>query len=174
MNLSSLLIPLLLSAVALYGLEKRVDVYATLTHGAEEGLRVLLRIVPALIGLLTAVGMLRASGAMEWFSGLCSPVLGFLGIPPETAPLMLIRPVSGSGALAVASDLLSSCGPDSYEGRVAAVMLGSTETTFYTIAVYFGAAGIHRTRHTVPAALAADFTGFIASALAVRLFFGVK
>ena len=86
---------------------------------------------------------------------------------------MLIRPVSGSGALAVASDLMTTCGPDSYEGRVAAVMLGSTETTFYTIAVYFGSAGIHKTRHTIPAALAADLTGFIASALAVRMFFGI-
>lgn len=172
MNLSSLVIPLLLAGVAVYGMGRRVDVYSALTHGAEEGLTVLLRIVPALVGLLTAVSMFRASGAMEWFSGLCAPVLELLGIPPETAPLMLVRPVSGSGALAVASDLLATYGPDSYVGRVAAVMLGSTETTFYTIAVYFGAAGIHKTRHTVPAALTADFMGFFASALSVRLFFG--
>ncbi len=172
MNLSSLVIPLLLAGVAVYGMGRRVDVYSALTHGAEEGLTVLLRIVPALVGLLTAVSMFRASGAMEWFSDLCAPVLELLGIPAETAPLMLVRPVSGSGALAVASDLLSTYGPDSYVGRVAAVMLGSTETTFYTIAVYFGAAGIHKTRHTVPAALTADFMGFFASALSVRLFFG--
>ncbi|WP_298031407.1 spore maturation protein [uncultured Dysosmobacter sp.] len=172
MNLSSLVIPLLLSAVAVYGMGRRVDVYSALTHGAEEGLTVLLRIIPALVGLLTAVSMFRASGAMEWLSGLCAPVLEALGVPPETTPLMLIRPVSGSGALAVASDLMMTHGPDSYVGRVAAVMLGSTETTFYTIAVYFGSAGIHRTRHTIPAALAADLTGFLASALAVRLFFG--
>ena len=172
MNLSSLVIPLLLAGVAVYGMGRRVDVYSALTHGAEEGLTVLLRIIPALVGLLTAVSMFRASGAMEWFSDLCAPVLELLGIPPETAPLMLVRPVSGSGALAVASDLLATYGPDSYVGRVAAVMLGSTETTFYTIAVYFGAAGIHKTRHTVPAALTADFMGFFASALSVRLFFG--
>ena len=172
MNLSSLVIPLLLAGVAVYGMGRRVDVYSALTHGAEEGLTVLLRIIPALVGLLTAVSMFRASGAMEWFSDLCAPVLELLGIPAETAPLMLVRPVSGSGALAVASDLLSTYGPDSYVGRVAAVMLGSTETTFYTIAVYFGAAGIHKTRHTVPAALTADFMGFFASALSVRLFFG--
>lgn len=171
MNLSSLVIPVLLSAAAVYGLGRRVDVYGALTRGAEEGLTVLLRIVPALVGLLTAVSMFRASGAMEFLSSLCAPVLERVGIPPETAPLMLIRPVSGSGALAVASDLMASHGPDSTVGRVAAVMLGSTETTFYTIAVYFGSAGIHRTRHTVPAALAADLTGFVASALAVRLFF---
>lgn len=172
MNLSSLVIPVLLSAVAICGLGRRVDVYAALTHGAEEGLTVLLRIIPALVGLLTAVGMFRASGAMEYLSDLCRPFLERLGVPPETTPLMLIRPISGSGALAVATDLLTAYGPDSYIGRVAAVMLGSTETTFYTIAVYFGSAGIHRTRHTIPAAITADLTGFVASALAVRLFFG--
>ena len=172
MNLSSLVIPVLLAAVAVYGMGKRVDVYSALTHGAEEGLTVLLRIIPALVGLLTAVSMFRASGAMEWLSHLCAPVLNRAGIPPELMPLMLIRPVSGSGALAVASDVITAHGPDSYAGRVAAVMLGSTETTFYTIAVYFGSAGIHRTRHAVPAALTADLTGFLASALAVRLLFG--
>ena len=168
MNLSSLVIPVLLAGVALYGMGKRVDVYGALTHGAEEGLTVLLKVLPALVGLLTAVAMFRASGALEWLTGLCAPALEFLGI----TPLMLVRPVSGSGALAVGSDLIATYGPDSYIGRVAAVMLGSTETTFYTIAVYFGSAGIIRTRHTVPAALAADLTGFLASAFAVRLFFG--
>ena len=173
MNFSSYVIPVLLAAVAVYGMGKKVNVYSALTHGAEEGLSVLLRIIPALVGLLTAVSMFRASGALEWFSDLCAPLLDLLGIPAETMPLMLIRPVSGSGALAVASDLMMTHGPDSYEGRVAAVMLGSTETTFYTIAVYFGSAGIIRTRHAVPAALVADLAGFLASALAVRLFFGV-
>ena len=172
MSLSSLVIPLLLAGVAAYGMGKRVDVYGALTHGAEEGLTVLLRIIPSLVGLLTAVGMFRASGAMEWLSTLCAPLLKLLGVPPEATPLMLIRPVSGSGALAVATDLMTVYGPDSYIGRVAAVMLGSTETTFYTIAIYFGSAGIHKTRHALPAALAADLTGFIASAFAVRLFFG--
>ncbi|MDD3346656.1 spore maturation protein [Oscillibacter sp.] len=172
MNFSSLVLPVLLAAVAVWGMGHRVDVYGALTHGAGEGLTVLLRIIPALVGLLTAVAMFRASGAMEWLSQLCAPVLGFLGVPPETTPLMLIRPISGNGALAVGTDLMSAYGPDSYIGRVAAVMLGSTETTFYTIAVYFGSAGIHKTRHTVPAALAADLTGFVASAFAVRLFFG--
>ena len=172
MNLSSLVIPVLLAGVAVCGMGRRVDVYSALTHGAEEGLTVLLRVIPALVGLLTAVSMFRASGAMEWLSGLFAPLLERIGIPPETAPLMLVRPVSGNGALAVASDLMYTYGPDSYVGRVAAVMLGSTETTFYTIAVYFGSAGIHKTRHTIPAALAADLTGFIASALAVRIFFG--
>ena len=172
MNLSAYVIPVLLASVAVYGMGRHVDVYSALTHGAEEGLTVLLRVVPALVGLLTAVSMFRVSGAMEWLAGLFAPVLELLGVPPETAPLMLVRPVSGSGALAVATDLMAAHGPDSYIGRVAAVMLGSTETTFYTIAVYFGSAGIHKTRHTVPAALAADLTGFVAAAFAVRLLFG--
>ena len=173
MTVSSWLLPLLLAAVAVCGLGRRVDIYAALTRGAEEGLRTMLRIVPALVGLLTAVSMFRASGAMEQLTALLSPLLTLLGIPPETAPLLLIRPMSGSGALAVGTELMTRFGPDSYIGRVAAVMLGSTETTFYTIAVYFGSAGIHRSRHTVPAALIADLAGFAASALAVRLFFRV-
>lgn len=171
MNLSSLVIPVLLAAVAVYGMGKRVDIYSALTHGAEEGLTVLLRIIPALVGLLTAVSMFRASGAMEWLSTLCASLLERLGLPSEVTPLMLIRPVSGNGALAVATDLIAANGPDSYIGRVAAVMLGSTETTFYTIAVYYGAAGIRRTRHTIPAALAADITGFLAAAWTVRWMF---
>ena len=114
----------------------------------------------------------RASGALEALTSLLSPLLTLLGIPPETAPLMLLRPVSGSGALAAATELIGQYGPDSYIGRTAAVMLGSTETTFYVIAVYFGAAGIKRTRWAVPAALCADITGFAVSALAVRLLWG--
>lgn len=172
MNFSAVVVPALLAGTAMIALWRRVDVYDALTTGAGDGLSVILRIAPALVGLLTAVSMFRASGAMEWLTGLCAPVLDRLGVPPEVTPLMLIRPISGSGALAVGSEVMQSCGPDSYPGRVAAVMLGSTETTFYTIAVYFGAAGITRTRHTVPAALTADLTGFVASALAVRLFFG--
>ena len=171
MNLSSLILPLLLALCALWGMGQKVDVYTALTRGAQEGLRVLLSIVPALVGLLTAVSMFRASGAAELFSRLCAPALELLGIPPETAPLMLIRPVSGSGALAVGTELMTTYGPDSLIGRVTAVMLGSTETTFYTIAVYFGSAGIRKTRHAIPAALIADLTGFAVSAWAVRWLF---
>ena len=173
MNLSSLVIPGLLAAVAVWGTARRVDVYGALSTGAAQGLRVTVQIFPALLGLMTAVSMLRASGALEWLTALCAPALEQLGIPPELMPLMLIRPISGGGALAVGSDLIQSCGPDSYPGRVAAVMLGSTETTFYTVAVYFGAAGIFRTRYAIPAALTADLAGFAASALTVRLFFGL-
>ncbi|KAF5063110.1 spore maturation protein [Oscillibacter ruminantium] len=172
MSPSAMLVPGLLAATAIIALWRRVDVYGALTAGAGEGLTILLRIAPALVGLLTAVAMFRASGAMDWLSGLCAPLLERLGIPADLMPLMLIRPISGSGALAVGSEIMKTSGPDSYAGRVAAVMLGSTETTFYTIAVYFGAAGITRTRHTIPAALTADLMGFVGSALAVRIFFG--
>ena len=159
------------AGLAAAAMGRRTDVYGALTDGAAEGLRVLGRILPALVVLLSAVQMFRASGAMELLTGLLSPVLEGLGIPPETAVLLLVRPVSGSGALAVGSQLMEQYGPDSYIGRVTAVMLGCSETTFYTVAVYYGAAGIRRTRHTVPAALAADAAAFIAAAWAVRVFF---
>ena len=171
MNFSSLLLPLLLSGVGLFGLWRRADVYASLTRGAEDGLRVLSRILPALVALLPAVAMFRASGAMDALSQALTPLLAPLGVPPEVAPLLLTRPISGSGALAVCGELIKAHGPDSQIGRVAAVTLGSTETTFYTIAVYFGAAGIRRTRHAIPAALAADVTGFLVAAWSVRLLF---
>ena len=171
MDLSSLLVPVLLSVTAAVGLGRGVNVYDTLVDGAREGLSVSVKILPSLVGLLTAVYMLRASGAMDFLGQLLAPVLELAGIPPETAALLFIRPVSGGGALAVGSDLIAQYGPDSYIGRVAAVMLGSTETTFYTIAVYFGSAGIRKTRYTIPAALAAGLTGFVAAAFAVRLFF---
>ena len=172
MDYSAYLVPLLLVSVAVFAMGKRVDVYSALTRGAEDGLRVLMRVLPALVGLMTAVYMLRASGAMELLGELLSPLLVQIGIPPETAALLFIRPVSGSGALAIGSELMASHGPDSYVGRVAAVMLGSTETTFYTVAVYFGSAGVSKTRYAIPAALIADLTGFMAAAFAVRLLFG--
>ena len=172
MTLSSLAVPLLLAFVACYAARRKVDVYAALTHGAEEGLTVLLHILPSLVALLSAVYMFRASGAMEALGALFTPALARLGIPAETAPLLFIRPISGSGALAVGSELMATYGPDSYIGRVAAVMLGSSETTFYTIAVYFGSVGIVKTRYTIPASLCADAVMFLTSAAAVRVLMG--
>ena len=169
--LFTMLVPLIMAAVALYGMARRVDVYDALVQGAGDGLGVLVKIVPPLVGLLTAVYMLRASGVLELASGVLAPVLGLLGIPAETAPLLLVRPVSGSAALGVGAELISAFGPDSLVGRTAAVMLGSTVTTFYTIAVYFGVAGIVKTRYAIPAALCADLAGFMASAWAVRVIF---
>jgi spore maturation protein B len=166
-----LIVPLILSGAAIFALSKNIDVFAALTDGASEGLRVVLKILPPLVALLTAVYMLRASGATDALARACTPLLVRLGIPPETAALIFIRPLSGSGALAVGSELIGTYGPDSLVGRTAAVMLGSTETTFYTIAVYFGAVKIKKTRHAIPAALAADFTGFFMASLTVRLLF---
>ena len=167
-----MIVPLVICGVSLYGAARRVDVYDALVRGAGEGLETLLRIVPALVGLLTAVYMLRASGALDLAAQALGPLLERVGLPAELLPLMLVRPVSGSAALGVGAELIAAHGPDSYLGRTAAVMLGSTETTFYTIAVYFGAVGITKTRYAVPAALCADLTGFLAAAWAVRLLFG--
>ena len=169
---TALLIPGLLVGVGLYAALRGVDVYSALCKGAKDGLQVVRDILPPLVVLLTAIAMLRASGLLDALAGLLSPVLRLLGIPAECAPLMLLRPFSGSGALAVGSELMERFGPDSAVGRTAAVMLGSTETTFYVVGVYFGAAGIKKTRHAIPAAVVADLVGFVAAAAAVRWFFG--
>ncbi|MCL2563161.1 MAG: spore maturation protein [Oscillospiraceae bacterium] len=170
-SLFDLVIPLVLLGTAAWALYRRVDVWSAITAGAAEGLGTVVKIFPNLVCLLTAVYMLRASGAMEAFAALLSPVFGLLGIPPEIAPLMVVRPISGSGALAVGAEMIEAHGPDSLIGRTAAVLLGSTETTFYTIAVYFGAAGIQKTRYAIPAALTADVAGFFVAALTVRWWF---
>lgn len=170
--MSALLIPLILAATGLYAAGKRVDVYSALGAGAKDGLGILLRIFPNLVALLTAVAMLRASGAFDLLARALGPALEGLGIPPETLPLMLVRPFSGSGALGVGAELIQTYGPDSTIGRTAAVMLGSTETTFYTVAVYFGAVGVKRSRYAIPAALMADVTGFLVAGWSVRLLFG--
>lgn len=169
--MSEYIVPLLLTGISLIALRKRENAYGHLLSGAADGLKLLLTLTPALILLLTAVTMLRASGAIEILSRYLSPLFHFFGIPPETAMLVLIRPISGSAALAVGADLMAQYGVDSLIGRTAAVMLGSTETTFYTISVYFGAAGIKKTRYTVLAALFADLTGFFVASLTVRLLY---
>ena len=165
------LIPALLLVASLLALRKKESAYDLLLDGAAEGLRLLASILPALILLLTAVHMLKASGAMEQLSMLLAPVFDTCGIPPQTAMLVLVRPISGSAALAVGADLMQQYGVDSAIGRTVAIMLGSTETTFYTISVYFGATGVRKTRYTVLAALLADLTGFIVASLTCRLFY---
>ena len=162
------IVPLLLLAVSVLALRKREDAYGLLLEGAADGLKLLITLIPTLILLLTSITMLRASGAIDWISQLLAPVFSLFGIPSETAILVLIRPFSGSAALAVGTELMNQYGVDSLIGRTAAIMLGSTETTFYAISVYFGAAGIRRTRYTIPAALIADFTGFFMASLTAR------
>ena len=165
------LVPLILLGVSLAALWKQENSYELLLSGAAEGLRLLAAILPALILLLTAVTMFRASGGAELLGKALAPVFSLFGIPPECAMLVLVRPISGSAALAVGSELMARYGVDSEVGRTAAVMLGSTETTFYTLSVYFGAARIKRTRYTLPAALFADFVGFLTASWTVRLLF---
>ena len=164
-------VPLLLLIICLIALRKRENAYDLLLNGAADGLKLLLGLAPALVLLLTAVSMLRESGAVEVMSCFLTPLFRHFGIPPETALLVLIRPISGSAALAVGTELMAQYGVNSIVGRTAAIMLGSTETTFYIISVYFGAAGIKKTRYAVPAALIADFTGFLVASLTARLFF---
>ena len=163
------LVPLLLVLTCALALGRKENAYDIMLSGAGEGLGMLASILPALVLLLTAVSMLRASGAIEVLSDFLAPVMQFLGIPSETAMLVLIRPISGSAALAVGSELMATYGVDSLVGRTAAIMLGSTETTFYTISVYFGAAGIKKTRYALPAALFADFVGFFMASLTARI-----
>ena len=165
------IVPLILAVTAIAALRKKENAYDVLTNGAREGFRMLRTIGPSLVVLLSAVGMLRESGALEALSYLLSPALEFLGIPAETVLLLLVRPISGSAALAIGAELIAAHGPDSLIGRTAAVMLGSTETTFYTISVYFGSWGITKTRYAVPAALIADFVGFLAASWTVRLIY---
>ena len=165
------LIPMILLLASALSLGKKENSYSLLLEGGAEGLRLLKDILPTLVLLLTAVELFRSSGAAELLQRFLSPFFSLLGIPVECALLVLVRPISGSAALAVGAELMAQYGVDSLVGRTAAVMLGSTETTFYTISVYFGAAGIKKTRYALPAALIADLTGFCMAALSVRVFF---
>ena len=163
------IVPIILLVSCCAALRKKENAYDLLICGAADGLKLLLTLIPTLIMLMTAVSMLRASGFIALLTEYISPVFQFFGIPPETVMLVLIRPISGSAALAIGSDLMATYGVDSLIGRTVAIMLGSTETTFYTISVYFGAAGVKKTRYTIPAALIADFTGFFMASLTARL-----
>lgn len=159
------LVPGILVLVCAVALGRKENSYELLLQGSKEGLKLLVSLVPTLILLMTGITMLRSSGATDLLSRFLAPALKWVGIPPETALLVLIRPISGSAALAVGAQLMSQYGVDSAIGRTVAVMLGSTETTFYAISVYSAAAGIKKTRYILPAALLADLTGFITAAL---------
>lgn len=166
-----LLVPLLILGISCYTMAGNRDVYSLMVTGAGVGLSTIKSILPSLIVLLASIQMLRASGAIDAMTSFLTPLCRALGIPPETMPLVVIRPISGSAGLAVGSELMATYGPDSLVGRTTAIMLGSTETTFYTISVYYGAAGIRKTRHTVIAALVADLVGFFAASISARLLF---
>jgi len=169
---SNFVIPLTLAGILGFGLYKKVDVFSEFLEGAKEGLKTAANIAPALIALMTCIGMLKVSGALDAVVWVFSPFARLFSLPEEVLPLAILRPISGSGALVIFNDLLGTYGPDSFIGRVASVMEGSSETTFYTIAVYFGAVKISKTKYTLSASLAADLVGFVVSAHMVRLIFG--
>jgi spore maturation protein B len=165
-------IPLLLAGLPALALSRRVKVYPAFVDGAKAGFETAVRIIPPLVAIFVALAMLRASGAMDTLTRALAPVTGALGIPASVVPMVLVRPLSGGGALGVVGDVLRSEGPDSYAGRLVSVMAGSTETTFYVLAVYMGAAGVTRYRHALAAGLLADLAGMAAAVVAVRLLLG--
>ncbi len=170
--ISTWAIPVLLAGIPLLALARRVKVYPAFVEGAKEGFETAVRIMPPLVAIFVALGMLRASGAMDAAAHALAPLIGPLGIPASVLPLILVRPLSGGGALGVVGDVLRTEGPDGYAGRLVSVMAGSTETTFYVLAVYMGAVGITRYRQALPAALLADLAGFTAAVIVVRMVFG--
>lgn len=161
-------VPVLLVVIPLVGLIKRVKVYEEFVDGAKEGFNVAVRIIPYLVAILVAIGMFRGSGAMDLLTERLRPVLGAVGFPPELFPLAILRSLTGSGSLAFLTDIVTTHGPDSMLARMAATMYGSSETTFYVLAVYFGSVGIRRTRHAVPVSLLADIIAVIASIAVCR------
>lgn len=171
MKLSSYIIPALFVFVLIYGLIKRVDVFDEFLLGAKEGLQAAVKIIPALVALMTCVGMFKVCGGLDVITHAIKPLTTLFNIPSEVVPLALLRPISGSGALALYSDILANHESNSTVARVAGVLMGSSETTFYTIAIYFGAYKINKTRHTALCALSADFVCFLLSAGLISLFF---
>ena len=170
-NISDFAIPLIFAFVLVFALCKKVDVFSEFIEGVKEGVKTVSDVFPALFALVLGVGMFRASGAADFISNAVSPLTDFVGFPKEALPLAILRPFSGSGATAVCDGILSSSGPDSFAGRVASVMLGSSETTFYVIAVYFAATKIRKTRHTLPSALTGDVLICVLSAVVVSMLF---
>ncbi len=170
-NISNYILPIFIVIIISFGIYKRIDVFATFIDGAKKGFDVFLSILPSLTALFLAVQMLKTSQGIEIIIKLLSPIADLLKIPVETLSLCILSPFSGGGSLSIYEGILSEYGPDSYIGRVASVMMGSTETTFYAIAVYFGAVGIKKIRHTAICSLCADLTSFILSGIIVRLFF---
>ena len=170
---SAYIVPVVILLIIVYGLMRGNGIYDSFVDGAAEGLKIVTGILPNIIGIMVAVNMLKASGCIELLANALAPALNRIGMPADIIPLALLRPVSGSGSLGIVGDILKNNGPDSYAGRLASIMMGSTETTFYTVALYYGAAKIKNIRHTLKAALTADAVGILGSLIACRLFFGM-
>jgi len=169
--ISSLSVPLTVFVIIAYGSKKHIAVYDSFVEGAKDGIESTFSIIPPLVGLMVAISALRASGTFEILSKILMPILNIIDMPTEVLPLALLRPVSGSGSLAIVSDIFKNYGCDSFVGKCASVMMGSTETTFYTLAVYFGAVGIKNSRYTLKAALTADLCSMLLSLYITSIFF---
>ncbi len=168
-TISTWAIPVVVAAVTLYAICKKVPVYATFTEGAKEGFSTAVMIIPYLVAMLCAIGMFRASGAMDWLCNLLEPVTSLINMPAEVLPMGIMRSFSGGGAEGMMADLLAAYGTQSQIGRIASVALGSTETTFYVVAVYYGAVGISNTRHSIAAGLLGDLASLIAATVLVNI-----
>ncbi len=165
-------IPVLIGFILLYGTYKKVPTYESFVDGGKEGIKIAVSIIPFLVGMLVAITVFRASGALEFMMGYIRPAMEAIGVPPEIAPLAIIRPISGTAALGMTSDLIAAHGPDSFIGRLASTLQGSTDTTFYVLTVYFGAVGIKKMGDALKVGLLADLVGFIAAIAVVMLVFG--
>lgn len=165
-------IPVILFVVLVLAIFKKVKVYEVFIDGAKEGFQIAVRVIPYLVAILVAIGMFRASGAMDYLIKFLSPLTSLIGMPAEALPVALMRPLSGSGTLGIVTELLNEHGPDSFIGKLTSTMFGSTETTFYVLAVYFGSVGIKKTRHAVAAGLIGDTAGLLAAVLICHIVFG--
>lgn len=170
-GLTSSLIPIILVLIVIYGMFKGGKVYEWFLEGAKEGLGICMRIFPALLAMIVAVRIFRESNLLEYMNTLLEPLVAFIGLPKDLIPLVLIKPLSGSGALGIFTDILNTVGPDSHTGLIASVLMGTTETIFYTVTIYFGAVGIKKIRHTLWSALMADLVAIIMAITVVGLFF---
>ncbi len=165
-------VPVLLGVIPLYGLVRGIPVYEVFVEGAEEGFKMAVMMIPFIVGILVALSVFEASGALDWVIARLSGPLGLLGVPAPVVPLMLVRPISGGAALGIATGLLQKYGPDSLIGRVASTLQSSTDTTFYVLTLYFGSVGIRKTRYALKVALLGDLAGFVAALVICRALWG--
>ncbi|MFD2445906.1 spore maturation protein [Bacillus sp. CGMCC 1.16607] len=173
-GISLWIIPFIIGFILIYGTIKKVPTYESFVDGGKEGIKIAVSIIPFLVGMLVAISVFRASGALEFLMNWLRPSLIALGLPPEIVPLAIIRPLSGTAALGMTSDLIATHGPDSFLGRLASVLQGSTDTTFYVLTVYFGAVGIRKMGDALKVGLWADLVGILVAILVVTVFFGSK
>lgn len=169
-NIGSWAVPIVISIIIISGIVKNLPIFDIFLNGAKDGLGVSVSIAPSLIGLITAISMIKASGGLDIFTSFIAPFANKIGFPPEVVPLAILRPISGSGTIALLDNLFSEYGPDSSIGNIASIVMGATETTFYTAAVYLGSIGIKNSKYTIPSALLADLTTIILAVISVRAF----